>query len=122
MIEVQDVFTQHAETFLQHHKISLVQLKALNDIINCRTARLGGHIDNCPECGYSHISYNSCRNRHCPKCQTLAKERWIEGIKADLLNVKYFHVVFTLPQELNMVIWSPLKTPHFISAKKSPNA
>lgn len=109
MIEVQDIFARYAESFLQNHKVSIVQYKALNDIINCRTAKLGGHVDNCPECGFTRISYNSCRNRHCPKCQTLAKERWIESIKADLLNVKYFHVVFTLPQELNMVIYNDQK-------------
>ena len=70
-------------------------------ITNCRTARLGGHIDVCPACGYIRPSYNSCRNRHCPKCQAFAKERWIENQKYDLLNVAYFHVVFTVPAELH---------------------
>ena len=67
----------------------------------CRTAELGGHIDECDECGHIRISYNSCRNRHCPKCQTLAKERWLDDRKSDLLPVGYFHVVFTIPEELN---------------------
>jgi hypothetical protein len=66
-----------------------------------RTAALGGHVDACDECDYTRISYNSCRNRHCPKCQTLNKERWIEARKDDLLNVGYFHVVFTIPDNLN---------------------
>ena len=66
-------------------------------------------MDVCPNCGDTHISYNSCRNRHCPKCQTLAKERWIDNRKADLLNVGYFHVVFTLPQELNTIIYGNQK-------------
>ena len=72
----------------------------MNSIEQCRTAALGGHMDICPECGFSKPSYNSCRNRHCPKCQAFAKERWIDARKADLLNVPYFHVVFTVPSEL----------------------
>lgn len=72
--------------------------------MNCRTERLGGHLDVCPECGFARPSYNSCRNRHCPKCQTLAKEKWIDNQKYDLLNVGYFHVVFTVPDILNEVI------------------
>ncbi|SDM86418.1 IS91 family transposase [Acetanaerobacterium elongatum] len=104
MPEVQDILTQYGAAYRQGHKLSLVQLKAMNAIQNCRTAHLGGHMDYCPECGYTKPSYNSCRNRHCPKCQTLAKERWIDARKADLLDVSYFHVVFTVPQELNSLI------------------
>ncbi len=83
----------------------MAQHKTMNAILNCRTARLGGHMDQCPECGYQRPSYNSCRNRHCPKCQMLSKERWIDAQKGDLLNVGYFHVVFTVPQELNLWIY-----------------
>lgn len=105
MLEVQDIFERYSEEYCNSHKLSLVQRKALNAILNCRTAKLGGHVDTCPKCGDAHISYNSCRNRHCPKCQTFAKERWIDARKADLLSVGYFHVVFTLPSELYSVVY-----------------
>lgn len=77
------------------------QLRTLSAIRRCRTAALGGHVDACDGCGNISISYNSCRNRHCPKCQGHKKEQWIQARTADLLPVPYFHVVFTLPQELN---------------------
>lgn len=105
MPEVQDIFEQFGTVYRRNHKLSIVQHKAMNAILNCRTARLGGHLDKCPECGYQRPSYNSCRNRHCPKCQTLSKERWIDAQKADLLNIGYFHVVFSVPQELNQLIY-----------------
>jgi hypothetical protein len=105
MPEMQEIMEQFGDVFLQKHHLSLVQYKAMNAIRNCRTSRLGGHMDKCPNCGYERPSYNSCRNRNCPKCQTFAKERWIDAQKADLLNVGYFHVVFTVPQELNMLIY-----------------
>lgn len=105
MTEVQDIFNKYGEDFLKNHKLSYEQSKAFTAILNCRTAALGGHADICENCGSTRISYNSCRNRHCPKCQTLAKERWIEGQKANLLNVGYFHVVFTIPGELNTLIY-----------------
>lgn len=74
----------------------------------CRTAALGGHVDRCDHCGHLRISYNSCRNRHCPKCQVLPRERWIMARKADLLPVRYFHLVFTLPQQFNrLCMWAP---------------
>ena len=110
MIEVQDIFGVYGEEYRQKHKLSLVQYKAMSAIENCRTAKLGGHIDVCCACGDTQISYNSCRNRHCPKCQTLSKERWIDSQKANLLNVGYFHVVFTLPQELNPIVYQNQRT------------
>jgi hypothetical protein len=70
----------------------------------CRTAALGGHVDQCDSCGHLRISYNSCRNRHCPKCQFLRKEKWIEDRTQDLLPIQYFHVVFTIPSELNPLV------------------
>lgn len=76
----------------------------MNAIAACRTAQLGGHVDQCDACGHIRISYNSCRNRHCPKCQSLAKERWLEAREAELLAVKHFHLVFTLPHELHPLI------------------
>jgi len=104
MIEVQDIFRAYADEYLRNHCLSPVQARAFRDITRCRTAALGGHVDVCDECGHQVISYNSCRNRHCPKCQTLAKERWIEKQERDLLDVGYFHVVFTLPDDLNPVM------------------
>ena len=83
--------------------MSRVQRKAARDIINCRTASLGAHIDTCDNCGHMRISYNSCRNRHCPKCQSFAKEKWIDKQRKNLLNTPYFHVVFTVPSELNPI-------------------
>ena len=103
MIELQDIFNIHGHEYRANHNLSLVQHKAMNGITNCRTATLGGHVDTCQSCGYSKPSYNSCRNRHCPKCQSLAKEKWIEQQKYNLLNVGYFHVVFTVPDILNNV-------------------
>lgn len=105
MVELQTVFSQHGETYRQNHKLPLNQLKAMRAIENCRTSALGAHIDECDECGYARISYNSCRNRHCPKCQTLKKERWIDARKDDLLDVGYFHVVFTIPDTLNSIAY-----------------
>ena len=106
MIEIQDILNKHADAYISTHKLNSVQHKAVRSIRDCRTAKLGGHMDTCPECGVASQSYNSCRNRHCPKCQTLSKEKWIDSRKIDLLNVGYFHVVFTVPQELNSIIFS----------------
>ena len=104
MTEVQDIFRQHGAAYINaYHPPPHVQ-KAIRAIINCRTSVLGGHTDVCDECGYTHVSYNSCRNRHCPKCQALAKERWIMARQKELLPVPYFHVVFTLPSELDGVV------------------
>lgn len=82
MVEVQDIFLKHGNTYRTNHKLTLVQHKAISAIQKCRTSQLGGHKEVCDECGHTRISYNSCRNRHCPKCQALAKERWIENQKA----------------------------------------
>lgn len=100
-IEIQDILAEHIDSYAQSHQMSRVQKKAAQDIIDCRTAALGAHIDTCDYCGHIRISYNSCRNRHCPKCQTFAKEKWIDKQKKNLLNTPYFHVVFTVPAELN---------------------
>ncbi len=86
---------------LQKQHFTVHQQKTLRAIIDCRTAALGGHIDACNQCGIIHISYNSCRNRHCPKCQGHKREEWIQKRKADLLPSTYFHLVFTLPHQLN---------------------
>lgn len=105
MIELQDIFRLHGEEFMHNRRLSPAQNKAFRAILNCRTAALGGHTDTCDECGYQRVSYNSCRNRHCPKCQTYAKEQWVEKQNQNLLNTGYFHVVFTLPDSLNSVLY-----------------
>jgi hypothetical protein len=109
MPEVQDIFAMHAKQYHHKHPLSPEKYKAMMDIINCRTLKLGGHIDECDECGNLQISYNSCRNRHCPKCQTFLKEKWIDARKEELLPVPYFHIVFTIPEELNMLIYQNQK-------------
>ena len=105
MIELQEILKQYGQTFLDVFRLSYEQMKAYRDILNCRTAALGGHIDVCDHCGYEQHSYNSCRNRNCPKCQTIAKEQWIDKQCQSLLDVPYFHVVFTLPDSLNPIIY-----------------
>jgi hypothetical protein len=100
-VEVADVFRAHGEAYRERHRLSGEQRAAMVAIERCRTAALGGHLERCDSCGASRPAYNSCRNRHCPKCQTLAKERWVEARRAELLPVGYFHVVFTLPHALH---------------------
>jgi hypothetical protein len=82
------------------HRLTPERKRVLTDIANCRTAVLGGHIDRCLQCGYERPAYNSCRNRHCPKCQALTQEKWIDEQRTRMLEVQHFHVVFTLPAEL----------------------
>ena len=100
-VEVADIFRRHGPEYRQTHPLPLQHLRVMRAVEACRTAELGGHKEKCVDCGHTEISYNSCRNRHCPKCQTLRKERWIEDRGQDLLPVEYFHVVFTVPSELN---------------------
>ena len=104
MPELQDIFRLYGDEYLNAHHPPPHVWKTVHAIQNCRTAALGGHADTCDECGFVKNSYNSCRNRHCPKCQALTKERWIMAREADLLPVQYFHVVFTLPEELNEIV------------------
>jgi hypothetical protein len=101
--EVADIFRKYSESFIRKKSLSYEQLRTLRAVAICRTAELGGHIDRCSHCGHEIISYNSCRNRHCPKCQALAKASWLDARKAELLNVNYFHLVFTLPKVLNQI-------------------
>ena len=102
LLEVADVIRSHGEAFLNKHgsHLTATQKQALRDLARCRTAALGGHVERCLDCGAARIAYNSCRNRHCPKCQALSRARWLERESAYLLPVEYHHVVFTLPQEL----------------------
>ncbi len=106
-LEVADIFRAAGPSYrrAQAGHLSLTQLKVMSAIQNCRTAALGGHVDGCDDCGYLRVAYNSCRNRHCPKCQAAAARAWLAERKADLLPVGYFHVVFTLPAEVADIAW-----------------
>ncbi len=101
MAEVQDIFSISFPEYCRTRFVPVESRKVAQAIMNCRTSALGGHIDRCPECGYERNAYNSCRNRHCPKCQTLKKEQWIGRRCEDILDVPHFHVVFTVPCELH---------------------
>jgi hypothetical protein len=104
MIELQDIIEEYAEEYFDRYHLPLHHFKVLKAIERCRTAAMGGHVEECDECGHVKVSYNSCRNRHCPKCQKLNSERWIERRKEQLLPVQYFHAVFTLPDLLNPIV------------------
>jgi len=101
-LEVADIFHRHGAAWRKANAghVSLGQLQVMSAIENCRSAVLGGHVERCEDCGHSQISYNSCRNRHCPKCQGAAAKDWLNARQADLLPVGYFHLVFTLPAEI----------------------
>ena len=100
-VEVSDIFRRHINDYQARYKLHPEHYKVASDIMECRTPYLGGHIHACSDCGHEVELYNSCGNRHCPKCQTVAKARWLENRKAELLPVPYFHTVFTLPHEIN---------------------
>ena len=104
-LEVADLIRAQGNRFLDRYRssFSFQQLKVLRAIQNCRTAALGGHLDLCSRCGHQAISYNSCRNRHCPKCQTQARQRWLAARQQEVLPTAYFHVVFSVPHELNVL-------------------
>ena len=100
-LEVAHIFRLYGEEYRHEHRLSRPQLRTMRAIEICRTAALGGHVEACDQCGARTIHYNSCRNRHCPKCQGLEKQRWLEQRCGELLPVPYFHIVFTVPEELN---------------------
>lgn len=105
-LEVADIFRLHGEQYRNEHRLNSSQQKAMRDIQACRTAILGGHVDICEHgCGFQRISYNSCRNRHCPKCQSLQSARWLTKTQAKILPTHYFHMVFTVPRELHPIIF-----------------
>jgi len=103
-VELADIFLKHAEGYMEQRGVSAHQYKAIRAISQCRTSALGGHALRCNHCGVQDISYNSCRYRHCPKCQTTKQLRWLDERTAELLPTHYFHVVFTLPHELNPLV------------------
>jgi predicted Zn-ribbon and HTH transcriptional regulator len=102
--ELADLFRQYGESYRQAHRLPASHLKVMRAIETCRTAALGGHLEKCNACGFERPAYNSCRNRHCPKCQSLAKVKWLWKQTSELLPVGYFHLVFTLTHELNRLV------------------
>ena len=104
-LEVADIFRHFGPAFRDQHGAALsgARRRAMIAIESCRTAALGGHVERCGECGHQRIAYNSCRNRNCPKCQGLARAQWIEDRQAELLDVPYFDVVFTVPTEIEAI-------------------
>ncbi len=102
--EVADIFRLYGEEYKMTHAMTTEQRKVMAAIMCCRTAQLGGHKEVCENCGTTRSCYNSCRNRHCPKCQTMTKEKWLENRRAELLPCGYFHMVFTIPHVLNPLI------------------
>ena len=99
-LEVADVFRRYGDAYRQQHgsSMSATQWRVMSAIEVCRTAALGGHLERCDQCGYERNAFNSCRDRHCPKCQCLARAQWIERRQSELLDAPYFHVVFTVPE------------------------
>ena len=104
-----EVFNGFADDYLKQHPASIEQLRLINDIRQCRTYELGGHVTSCTNCGHIKVHYNSCGNRHCPGCQGVNKEKWILEREYDLLTVKYFHVIFTVPGDLRPIFWQSKK-------------
>ena len=102
-LEVANILRAHGAAWRHANvgHVSLGQLKVMSAIENCRTAKLGGHVAACEKCNHIHIAYNSCRNRHCPKCQGAAAKDWLAARQAELLPVEYYHVVFTLPGQIS---------------------
>jgi predicted Zn-ribbon and HTH transcriptional regulator len=102
--ELAHIFREHGDQYRRTHSLPPQHQKVMRAIERCRTAQLGGHLDRCDSCGFEHPAYNSCRSRYCPKCQSLTKAQWLEKQKAELLPTGAFHLVFTLPHELNPLI------------------
>jgi hypothetical protein len=103
-LQIAHILHKHMGHYQNQYRLWAEHKKIVSDLLNCRTAHLGGHIDRCDNCGTVRIIYHSCRNRHCPKCQHMPRERWLEKRKEEILPLSYFHVVFTLPHELNTII------------------
>src|SRR6516165_913332 len=104
LLEVADILRAHGEAYAAHHPVTALQAAVMRRLVACRTAALGGHVDACSRCGYTRVSYNSCRDRHCPKCQGVKRAAWLEARLERLLPVEHFHVVFTLPVALHPLV------------------
>ena len=104
-LELADILRDYTPAFLERYgdTVSTEQSRVLHDLVCCRTAVLGGHLEDCDQCGHQRLAYNSCRNRHCPKCQAAARAQWLDERATELLPVPYFHVVLTLPAVLGLV-------------------
>ncbi|HEY4088112.1 MAG TPA: transposase zinc-binding domain-containing protein, partial [Bryobacteraceae bacterium] len=98
--ELAGIFRQYGEAYRRSHNLPLAQLRVMRAVELCRTSALGGHAEKCGHCDYGRIAYNSCCNRHCPKCQNTERAKWLESRRGELLPVEYFHVVFTVPDQL----------------------
>src|SRR3954451_13050391 len=106
-LEVADIFRRYGEAYREKHgaSMSTAQRRVMTAIEVCRTAALGGQIEQCDQCGHRRVCYRSCRNRHCPKCQSLERAEWIQRRQAELLDCEYFHVVFTVPEEIAAIAY-----------------
>lgn len=116
---IQDIFLKYYNTAKDQYPVGNDMHKAATAIMNCKTSNLGGNVSVCQDCGHSEIHYNSCRNRHCPCCQGLVKEKWIDQRKAEVIDAPYFHVVFTVPEELNPLIYANKKLLYSLLYKAS---
>ncbi len=121
-IELADIFSRHANDYLKHHQLCPQQQKAFDAIVQCRTDKLGGHINRCDHCGHTRQAYNSCRNRHCPKCQFVKKAQWVDKLAANLPPVRHFHVVFTIPPALHKLFYLNQKIAYSLFFKASGEA
>ena len=104
-VELSDIFKEFASEYQGQYSLCASQQKAFNAILGCRSSAMGSHTSSCESCGHSRVSYNSCRNRHCPKCQYLKQVIWVDKLQQRLLPVRYFHVVFTVPEFLKRLFY-----------------
>lgn len=104
-LELAHIFREYSAEYQRDHRLCISQQKAYEAIVECRTPALGMHRSKCDQCGYNRISYNSCRNRHCPKCQYIKQLLWVDKLKSRLLPTRYFHIVFTVPEFLNRLFY-----------------
>lgn len=120
-LEVADVFRRYGVAYREKYgdSMSTAQRRVMSAIEVCRTAALGGHLERCDECGHERNCFNSCRDRHCPKCQSLARARWIQDRQSELLEVPYFHVVFTVPEEIAAIASQNKKVVYSILFRKA---
>lgn len=121
-LEVADIFGRFGASYLEQFPTSAQQRRVMAAITACRTAALGGHVERCDQCSHERIAYNSCRDRHCPKCGSLAREQWVQARSAELLPIPYFHIVFTMPEFLRPVAWQNQATIYNILFKSAAAA